>query len=164
MAVLQECPICNNKQSFKRKKCKCCASLDKLKKAGKIKYWIQYRLPGGKQRKEFVRDPQNIKDRGSYEDTLAADGKRKAQRKEDRIFDMLPGTNSTIDDIASWYLAQRAVKELKTYTDVKCVINQFSSKYKPLMVTELKQTTIEEYQEKMKDNGKASSTTTKRSA
>ena len=72
MAILQECPICKNKQSVKNKKCNCGADLDKIKNAGKARYWIQYRLPNGKQKKEFVRDPKNEKKRGSYSDAVAA--------------------------------------------------------------------------------------------
>jgi len=37
MAILQECPICQNKQSVKNKKCKCGTDLDSKKKQGKIK-------------------------------------------------------------------------------------------------------------------------------
>ena len=54
MAILAQCPICRRKQSAKNKKCKCGESLDKFKKAKKVKYWIDYPLPGGKVRRESV--------------------------------------------------------------------------------------------------------------
>jgi len=73
MAVLAECPICHRKQSNKNKKCKCGEDLDQAKRSKRVKYWIKYRLPGGKQRKEFVGK--------SIEDARAADGKRKRQKK-----------------------------------------------------------------------------------
>lgn len=73
MAVLQECPVCNNKQSLKKIEGKCGVNWVSKKKQGKIKYWIQYRLPGGKQRKEFVGY--------SIEDAKTADGKRKTHHR-----------------------------------------------------------------------------------
>ena len=54
MAILAECPFCHNKQSARNKICKCGAELDKLKRSKKIRYWINFRLPDVKQRREFV--------------------------------------------------------------------------------------------------------------
>jgi hypothetical protein len=82
MAILAECPICHNKQATQNKVCKCGENLDKAKRSKRVKYWIQYRLPGGKQRKEFVSY--------SIAEARDADGKRRVQKKENRIFDMLP--------------------------------------------------------------------------
>jgi integrase len=49
MAILSECPMCNRKQSSKNKKCNGCGeNLDRHKKAMRVRYWIDYRLPGGK--------------------------------------------------------------------------------------------------------------------
>ncbi len=55
MAVLQECNHCHRKQSLKNKRCnKCDNNLDKAKRSQKVKYWINYRLPDGKQIRELV--------------------------------------------------------------------------------------------------------------
>ena len=54
MAILAECPICRNKQSVKNKLCKCGQDLDKSKRSQKVRYWISYRMPDGKQRRESV--------------------------------------------------------------------------------------------------------------
>ena len=67
MAILAECPICHKKQSTKNKKCSCGLALDEAKKAKKVRYWISYRMPDGKQRRESVGgfeglDPYSIKD------------------------------------------------------------------------------------------------------
>ena len=40
MAIVQECPVCHNKQSLKRKVCKCGTNLDKEKA-------IPYSMTGG---------------------------------------------------------------------------------------------------------------------
>jgi len=47
MAILSECPVCRKKQSIKNKKCKCGQDLDQAKKFRRVKYWINYQLPGG---------------------------------------------------------------------------------------------------------------------
>ena len=47
-----------------------------------MKYWIDFQVPGGKTRREPVGY--------SIENARAADGKRKGQKKGNRIFDMLP--------------------------------------------------------------------------
>lgn len=118
MAVLQECPVCNNKQSLKKIECKCGVNLVSKKKQGKIKYWIQYRLPGGKQRKEFVGY--------SIEDAKTADGKRKTQKKEGRIFDILPEAKTTFEQLADWYINLTSIKELGYYKDLKNNLNSFN--------------------------------------
>ena len=81
MAILAECPICHKKQKVTNKKCwnektkrGCGADLDKAKRSRRVRYWIQYRLPNGKQRKEFVGC--------SIEEARDADGKRRVQKRE----------------------------------------------------------------------------------
>ena len=145
MAILQECPICNNKQSLKRKKCSCGADLDKFKRSGKIKYHIQYRLPGGKQRKELVGY--------SIEDAKAADGKRKVQKKEGRIFDMLPQEKSTFKELSDWYLGLPKIKKLASY-QVLCInLASFNAVFGHKLATDLKQADIEDYQVARLDQG-----------
>jgi hypothetical protein len=56
MAILGECPICRKKQRIKNKICKCGENLDRAKRSSRIKFYISYRLPGGKQRMEVVSD------------------------------------------------------------------------------------------------------------
>ena len=54
MGILAECPDCHTKQKTSNKVCKCGGSLNQAKKSKKVKYWISYRLPNGKQRRESV--------------------------------------------------------------------------------------------------------------
>ena len=54
MAILAECSRCRRRQSAKNKKCKCGNNLDKAKSQKKVRYWIDYPLPGGKVRRESV--------------------------------------------------------------------------------------------------------------
>jgi hypothetical protein len=119
MAILQECPICKNKLSVKKKQCKCGADLDKLKNSGKIRYWINYKLPNGKFRREFVSN--------SKEDAKAADGKRKVQKKEGRIFDMLPEAKTTFLELTEWYLEQPKLQKLAYYNILKINLDSFNN-------------------------------------
>lgn len=149
MAILQECPICYNKQSLKRKKCKCGADLDKFKKSQKIKFWIQYRLPGGKQRKELVGF--------SIEDAKAADGKRKAQKKEGRIFDMLPDSKVTFNELTDWYIKLPRLRKLSYYEVLKTNLSSFNSAFGQRLANDLKPVDLENYQVQRKEQGKSDS-------
>ena len=88
MAILGECPICHKKQSIKNRICSCGHDLVKAKRSKKVKYHIAYRVPGGKQRREVVGY--------SIEEARDADGQRRVQKRENRIFDMLPESNMTL--------------------------------------------------------------------
>ncbi len=52
MAILAECPWCHKKQSIRNRMCSCGKDLMAAKRAKKVRYWVSYRLPGGKQRRE----------------------------------------------------------------------------------------------------------------
>ena len=161
MAILQECPVCNLKQAIKNKKCKCGANLIQFKKSQKIKYWIQFRIPDGhtikdgkriakyKQRKEYV----GI----SIEDAKAADGKRKAQKKEGRVFDMLPESTMTFEELTEWYLELPRLKKLAYYNILKVYLASFNSVFGHLLVKDLKSVDLENYQIQRKDQGKSDS-------
>ena len=97
MSILAECPFCKRKQSVKNKLCKCGENLDKLKRSRKVRYWINYRLPGGKQRRESV---SAFKDLNGYsiEDARIALSKRQIQKREKRILDMLPESTITLNN------------------------------------------------------------------
>lgn len=95
MAILAECPACHRKQSNKNKFCGCGEALDKAKRSKRVRYWITYRLPGEKQLCEAV---------GFFvEETRAAEDKRRGQKREGRIFNMLPESKMTFNELAEWY-------------------------------------------------------------
>jgi len=51
----------------------------------------------------------------SIQDARAADGKRKGQKKENRIFDIKPESKMTFQELSDWYLSLEKVKALKSY-------------------------------------------------
>lgn len=95
MSILQECPLCKRRQRLSNKVCKCGERLDRAKRSARLRYWITYRLPNGMQRKEYVGT--------SIDDARAADGKRKGQKREGRVFDMLPDSKATFAELEKWY-------------------------------------------------------------
>ena len=70
--------------------------LVRVKRSKKIKFWINFRLPGGQQRREFVSY--------SIEKARDADGKRRSQKRENKIFDMTPEADFTLNQLTEWYL------------------------------------------------------------
>lgn len=149
MAVLVECR-CHRKQSVKNKVCKCGENLDKLKKLKKARYWIAFRLPGGKQRKEFVGY--------SIAEARDADGKRKVQKRENRIFEMLPESNMTFSELGQWYLDLSLVKKLASYPRIKCCLTNFNEVFGNRVVGSIKPLDLENYQESREQQGAALAT------
>ncbi len=125
MAVLIEC-ACHLKQSAKNKVCRrCAANLDKLKKNPTARWWINYRVEG-RQRTEYVGH--------SRREAIDAMGKRRAQIREHRIFDILPQSKMTFPDLAAWYLALPATKGVRSFNRIKSAI-KYAEEYfgdKPL--------------------------------
>ena len=150
MAILAECPICHTKQAVKNKSCKCGENLDKAKRASRVRYWISFRLPGGKQRREPVGF--------SIEEARDADGKRRVQKRENRIFDMLPESKMTFQELTDWYLNLRTVKKLKSYDRTELALTNFNAVFGNWMVNDIKRTDLETYQEDREDLGRAAAT------
>ena len=150
MAILAECPFCHVKQASKNRRCTCGADLIKAKRAQKVRYWITYRLPGGKQRKEAVGF--------SIEDARAAEGKRKTQKKENRIFDIVPESKITFNDLAAWYVNLKSVQRLSSYRRVRICLNNFNKHFGKLLIRKIKPEDLENYQYRREQDGSASAT------
>ncbi len=158
--VLQECPECHRKVGTQNKKCKCGLNFDKAKKRRKehkkrVRYWIMFRVPnpdgtGRKNRKEFVGF--------SIEEARDADGKRRGQKREGRIFEMLPLANMTFKELAKWYLELDKVKEKKSHWRKEINLKQFNEVYGDVVVANLKPVDIEGYQARRLKEGRALST------
>jgi integrase len=157
MAILAECPTCHNKQSTRNKVCKCGESMDKAKKSKRVRYWISYRMPGGKQRKEAV---ANFEDLNPYsiEDARTAEAKRKVQKKERRILDMLPEATMTFNELAEWYLELKSVKRLATYRTIQWAIAKFNKTFGNLLVGTLRPIDLEDFQDQREEEGAAPAT------
>jgi integrase len=151
MAILAECPVCHRKQAVKNRNCDCGANLVKEKKLQKVRYWITYRLPNGKQRKEFV---GNL-----ITDAQAAEGKRKAQKYENPgVLEKVPAERMTFIELAEWYLDLSPVKKLSSFDRIKIGIANFNQVFGNRIVSSLKPLDLEDYQEKRGEAGRAPAT------
>lgn len=150
MAVLAECPFCHKKQSLRNKVCLCGQDLDKLKRRNKVKYWIIYRLPGGKQKKEMIGT--------SVEEARDADGKRRVQKRENRIFDIKPETKMTFKELTDWFLDLEKVKSLAYYPTLQFCLDRFNEEFGNMVVSHIKPIDLENYQARRKTEGRADST------
>ncbi len=145
MAILAECPVCHKKQSASNRLCDCGEDLVKAKKSKRVHYWISYRLPGGKQRRESVGC--------SIEEAKDADGKRRSQKRENRIFDIKPDAKMSFYELTEWYLDLEKVKRLAYYSILIINLNSFNSSFGNVIVNKIKPVDLENYQAKRKAEG-----------
>ena len=145
MAILAECPICHRKQSIKNKKCSCGVDMDAEKRKKKrVKYYIVYRV-NGKQRWELVGY--------SINEARDANGKRRSQKRENRIFDILPEAKMTFEELAEWYLGLETVKELASFKTIKGYLKKFNGEFVSMKVCDIKLSDLENLQVKRKRGG-----------
>jgi len=148
MAILGECPICRKKQRIKNKICKCGEDLVKAKRSKRVKYYITYRLSGGKQRMEVVGY--------SIEDARAAEGKRKAQKKENpKVLEILSDNKLTFSQLTEWYLNLQSIKGLKSYKRNENCIKNFNKTFSDTRLSDICLTDLEDYQIKRLSEGMA---------
>lgn len=162
MAILAECPICHTKQKVKNKVCKCGHKLDKAKRSKKVRYWVSYYLPNGKQRREIC-DRENPY---SIEIAQAAHGKRVAQKFETpSILERLPEETMTMSQLGEWFLEVFAEKvKIEKLRDSKraegCLAN-FNKVYGDRIVRSITVEDLQRYQRIRTEDGRASSTVDK---
>jgi integrase len=117
--------------------------MDKVKKSGKMRYWIAYRI-NGKQRFEYSGT--------DFEQAKASDGKRSCQKAEGRILDILQTSKMTFRQISEWYLSQTAVTRLKSFQRVKIGIENFNAVYGETIVSSITKDDLIKYQDKRKSD------------
>jgi len=147
MSILAECPICHKKQSNKNKVCTCGGDIDQAKKSNRVRYWISYRMPDGKQRRESVGAFEGLNSY-SITDARNAESKRIVQKKEKRIFDMLPESEIIFNDLADWYKELKQIKKLKSFRRVTAILANFNKEFGQHLVNNIKASDLTDYQEK----------------
>jgi integrase len=146
MAILAECPRCHEKQAAVNRLCKCGADLVKLKKAGKVKYWIKYRDAQKIQRKEPVGY--------SIEEARAVEGKVKAQKHENpRGLKKVPEEKMTFRELSEWYLGLEKIKSQAYFPTLKINLASFNSVLGTKIISHIKPVDLENYQAKRKAAG-----------
>lgn len=151
MAILAECPWCHKKQSIRNRTCTCGNDLVAAKRAKKVRYWVSYRLPGGKQRRE----PAGF----SIEEARAAEGKRRAQKIESPgILEKVPAERMTFAELAHWYLEQKTIKKLASFNRIRGILSNFNGIFGSRIISSIKLQDLEEYQDKREEDGRAPAT------
>jgi integrase len=151
MAVLSQCPVCKTRMSVKKKICnRCGANMDKAKAAKRVEYWISYRLPSGKQKQA----PAGR----SIEDARTADGKKKSQKREKRLFDIRADATMTFGELAKWYLELEKVKALASCWVIELSLRKFNDVFGDMVVSKIRPSDLEGYQTKRLKAGKAPAT------
>jgi integrase len=161
MAILAECPICHRKQATRNKVCKCGENLDKAKNSKRVKYWIQYRLPDGKQKKESL---AKFKDLNEYsiEDARKAEAQRTVQKTEGRIEEMFKYKKEstwTFSQLAEWWLNLESVKARSDHNRVEIAFNKFNEVFGDRLIRYVKLSELRNYQTRRRKEGQADSTT-----
>lgn len=150
MAIFAECPTCRKKQSVKNKRCACGENLDEAKQNGRVQYWIDYYYSNGKRKRELVGN--------SIKDAQAADGKKRALRKENRFFDILPEASMTFSELTKWYLKLEKVKKLASYSTIGTYLKKFNSEFGDMVIGKILPENLEGLIEKRKSEGRADAT------
>jgi len=109
-----------------------------------MRYWITYRI-NRKQRFEFSGT--------DHQEAVASEGKRKSQKAENRILDVVQTSKTTFIELAEWYLNQPSVTRLKSFARVKIGIQNFNAVFGNMVVSSLKKEDINCYQDtRLKDH------------
>jgi len=114
-------------------------------------------MPDGKQRRESVGALEGLSPY-AVTDARQALAKRTVQRKERRIFDMLPESEMTFDELTKWYLDLAKVRALASYDIIKIKLNIFNSEFGKMIVSDIKPVNLENYQAMRTKQGAASVT------
>lgn len=120
-------------------------------------YWITYRMPDGKQRRESVAAMEGLKG-NSIDDARDALAKRSVQKREKRILDMLAESKMTFNDLTDWYLGLEKVKALASYGIIKIRLAQFNAVFGETMIGDIKLSDLENYQARRLKAGMAPAT------
>jgi len=156
MSILAECPLCHRKQTTRNKLCVCGADLDKLKDSKKVRYWINYRLPNGKQKREAVSgedvDPYSI------EDARDMQSKRRVEKRERKIFDVKKDAEMTFRELSDWYLDIEEIKGKASYRQMKYRIKLLNEEIGNKIVSNIIPIDLQNHREKRRKKGVALAT------
>jgi integrase len=157
MGILAECPFCHTKQGTKNKVCKCGQSLDKAKRAKKVKYWISYKLPDGKVKRESVDTIEGLSG-CSIEDARDAFAQKRVHKREKKLFDVKKDTEMTFNQLTEWYLELEKVKALASFDTIQYSLDKFNKVFGDRIVCDVKLAEVENYQAKRQKVGLADGT------
>jgi integrase len=109
-------------------------------------------MPDGKQRRESVGAFEGL-DPYSITDARDAESKRAVQKKEKRLFDMLPESKITFNELADWYKDLKQIKKLSSFKRIKAILANFNGEFGQRMAKNLKYTDLTDYQDTRLEQG-----------
>jgi integrase len=89
----------------------------------------------------------------SIEEAKDANGKRRGQKRENRIFEISPEAKMTFRELTRWYLELDVVKSLRYYSTLRYYIANFNKDFGNRIVNSIKSVELENYQVKRKAAG-----------
>ncbi|MFO8166223.1 MAG: site-specific integrase, partial [Desulfatiglandales bacterium] len=121
--------------------------LDKAKKAKKVRYWINYRQPDGKQKRAYV---GSFKDLNGYsiEDARKANSKFEVNKAEKRLLDIKQDTEMTFRQLSDWYLDLEDIKSAPSYRIICIRLKNVNTEIGNKIVSDIKPTDLENYRAK----------------
>lgn len=151
MAILQECPVCRRKQKVPNKLCvKCGINLEQKKKQKKVRYWVNFCMPDKTQKRELVGF--------SIQEAKDLDGKRKGQKRENRLWDIKKDNKITFQQLTKWYLNLDTIKNLKSFKRLQIATSNFNNILGAMTINKLLPTDIQSYQSRRQSEGRSYST------
>ena len=134
MAILVECPRCNNKQTARARKCmKCNINLTKVKKKT---YYIDFYYKGMRKRERIGTSKKLA------ETTLS---KRKVEIAENRYLDRKKEIKTRFRELSKWYLELGEIKRKKSYKRDCTSIDKLNGSFGKKIITEITPSMVEKY-------------------
>lgn len=152
MAILAECPTCHRKQSTKNKLCKCSEDLNKAKESKRVRYWLHYRLPGGKQKWEAVDSFEGCNG-SSIEDARDAMAQRRKAKREKRLFDVRPDTETMFKELAEAYLEDEDIKSAPSNRVIRARLNNLNKAIGDMIVADILPRDLETHRARREKRG-----------
>jgi integrase len=155
MAILAECPVCHKKQSIKNKRCACGTDLDREKRRKeRVKYHVVHHI-NGKQKWQMVGY--------SIAEARDADGKRKVQKREHRIFEILPEADMSFRDLSEWFVekvlpVRAQIRKLKDPETIKGRLAVFNKRFGNARVLDITDVDLRAYQAEKKAEDRSDAT------
>ncbi len=94
----------------------------------------------------------------SIDEARDAMGKRRGQKRENRLFDILPESKMTFLDLTDWYLELEKVKTLASYSIIQVYLKKFNSQFGNMIISKIKPAALENLIQKRKKEGRADAT------
>jgi integrase len=119
--------------------------LDKAKRAGRVRYWVAYYLPGRKLKWESAGF--------SIDDAKVIEGDLRVQKRAGKLPEMMRGSKLTFAGLSKWHLEQESVKALASYSIIKLKLDKFNAEFGTRPVNTISASDLKNFQTKLQGQG-----------